>query len=386
MNKRWIGAAVVAGLGALVPLAAAQPQTKGGAAMQVGVRKSDFGQTADGQKVDLYTLSNGRGVTAKVMTYGVAVTQLHVPDAKGQDADVALGFDDIKGYQGADNPYFGAVVGRVANRVAGGKFTLRGKTHTLAVNNGPNALHGGKKGFDKVVWKAEPIPSPAGPAVRFTHRSPDGDEGYPGTLDVEVIVTLTDRNSLQFTYRATTDKATPVNLSHHGYFNLSGHNAGDILGHVVEIEADRYTPVDKTLIPTGELKPVEGTPFDFRKPTQIGARIRQVGGDPVGYDVNYVLYEGTDKTSVPPMAARVRDPKSGRAMDVLTSEPGLQFYTGNFLNGVKGKGGAVYNQYAGFCMEAQHFPDSVHHPNFPSVILEPGQMYQQTTVYRFSAQ
>jgi aldose 1-epimerase len=385
MNKHWIGAAVAAALGALLPLAAAEPQTKGGAAMRAGVQKSEFGQTADGQKVDLYTLANGRGMTAKVMTYGIGVTELHVPDARGQTADVVLGFDDLKGYQGQDNPYFGAVVGRVANRIAGGKFTLGGKTYTLAKNDKENSLHGGKGGFDKKVWKAQPITSPGGPAVRFTYRSPDGEEGYPGNLDVAVIVTLTNRDELQFTYGASTDKATPVNLSHHGYFNLAGHNADSILSHVVEIEADRYTPVDKNLIPTGELKLVDGTPFDFRKPTPVGARIRQVGGDPVGYDVNYVLFEGTDKTMVPPLAARVRDPKSGRVMEVLTTEPGIQFYTGNFLNGVKGKGGAVYQQYAGFCMEAQHFPDSVHQPNFPTTVLQPGETYQQATVYRFTA-
>jgi aldose 1-epimerase len=335
--------------------------------------------------VDLYTLTNGRGLSAKVMTYGVIVTELHVPDARGQSADVVLGFDDLKSYLG-NHPFFGAVAGRVANRIAKGKFTLDGKEYTLATNNGPNALHGGNKGFDKRLWKAEPVAGREGPAVRFTYRSPDGEEGYPGNLDVSVIVSLTNRNELQFDYSATTDKPTPVNLTHHGYFNLAGHNAGDILGHLVEIEADRYTPVDATLIPTGEVKPVEGTPLDFRKPRAIGERIRQLGGDPVGYDHNFVLRVDGDKSSVP-LAAIVRDPKSGRVMEVSTSEPGLQFYTGNFLDGsAKGKGGAVYKQYAGFCMEAQHFPDSVHQPAFPTTILRPGETYQQTTVYRFTAQ
>jgi aldose 1-epimerase len=385
MYQRWTGAAVLAGLGVLLPLGAAEPQTKGGTTMQTGVRKSEFGKTADGAPVDLYTLTNGRGLSAKVMTYGVIVTELHVPDARGQSADVVLGFDDLKSYLG-NHPFFGAVAGRVANRIAKGKFTLDGKEYTLATNNGPNALHGGNKGFDKRLWKAEPVAGREGPAVRFTYRSPDGEEGYPGNLDVSVIVSLTNRNELQFDYSATTDKPTPVNLTHHGYFNLAGHNAGDILGHLVEIEADRYTPVDATLIPTGEVKPVEGTPLDFRKPRAIGERIRQLGGDPVGYDHNFVLRVDGDKSSVP-LAAIVRDPKSGRVMEVSTSEPGLQFYTGNFLDGsAKGKGGAVYKQYAGFCMEAQHFPDSVHQPAFPTTILRPGETYQQTTVYRFTAQ
>jgi aldose 1-epimerase len=382
MTKGWMTAVVLASLGALLPLAAAEPQTKGGTKMQGGVSKADFGQTTDGTKVDVYTLTNGRGLTAKVMTYGAIVTELHAPDARGQSADVVLGFDDLKGYLG-NHPFFGAIAGRYANRIAGGKFTLEGKEYTLAKNNGPNTLHGGNKGFDKRVWKAEPVTG-GGPAVRFTYRSPDGEEGYPGNLDAAIVISLTNDNALKFEYTATTDKPTPVNLTHHGYFNLAGHNAGDILGHLVQIDADRFTPVDATLIPTGELKSVEGTPFDFRKPTAIGDRIRQVGGNPVGYDHNFVLRGGA---SQPAQAATVRDPKSGRVMTVLTSEPGLQFYTGNFLDGTnKGKGGAVYGRHAGFCMEAQHFPDSPNRASFPTTILRPGQTYSQTTVYRFSAQ
>ena len=384
MNKHWIGAAVAAALGALLPLAAAEPQTKGGAAMRAGVQKSEFGQTADGQKVDLYTLTNGRGLTAKVMTYGIAVTELNVPDARGQAADVVLGFDDLKGYLGSDNPNFGAVVGRNASR-GGGQRTPDGRAGAQLVKNGPNSVRGAK-GFGREVWDAEPTWSDLGPGVRFRRRSPDGEGGYPGNLDVSVIVSLTKFNELQFVYTATTDKATPVNLSHRGYVNLAGRGAGDVLGHVVEILADRYAPVDRALVPTGTIRPVAGTPFDFRKPTPIGARIRQAGGNPVGYDVDYALDESTDKDSVPPRAARVRDPKSGRVMDVLTTEPALRFDTGNSLGGVKGKGGAVYRQHAGFCMEAQHFPDSDNYPGFPSVILLPGMTYWQMTVYRFRTQ
>jgi aldose 1-epimerase len=377
MTKRWVGAAVLAGLGAILPGPAAEPPAKGKA--MPGVTKAAFGQTADGTAVDLYTLTNAAGVTLKAMTYGGIVTELHVPDKNGQFADVVLGFDDLKGYLGG-HPYFGALVGRVANRVAKGKFTLDGREYTLAVNNGPNALHGGKVGFDKVVWRAEPLTSDRGPGLRLRHRSPDGDEGYPGTLDVAVEYWLGNDSTWRIEYAATADKATPINLSQHAYFNLAGHGAGPVLGHEMMIAADRYTPVDDTLIPTGELKPVTGTPMDFTTPTPIGARIRQVGGQPVGYDHNYVL-----RPDAAP-AVRVREPTSGRVLEMTTTEPGVQFYTGNFLDGtVTGKGGAVYRQYGGFCLEAQHFPDSVHHPSFPSTILRPGQTYRQTTVYTLTA-
>jgi aldose 1-epimerase len=346
-----------------------------------GVTKAPFG-TADGQPVELYTLKNAKGVTVKVMSYGTIVTELLVPDKEGKPADVALGFDTLEGYLGG-HPYFGATVGRYANRIAKGKFVLDGTEYTLATNNGPNHLHGGKKGFDKVVWKAEVLPSRT-PAVKFSYRSPDGEEGYPGNLDVTCTYTLTNENELRIDFTATTDKPTIVNLAHHGYFNLAGHAAGDILGHELMIAGDHYTATDDTLIPTGEIKPVKGTPFDFTQPTAIGARIAMAGGNPVGYDLNYVLRA----VEPPPFpAARVREPKSGRVMEVLTTEPGIQFYSGNFLDGTnKGKGGAVYQKHAGFCLEAQKFPDSPNKPNFPSAVLRPGQTYKQTTIYKFETQ
>jgi aldose 1-epimerase len=300
-------------------------------------------------------------------------------------ADVALGFDKLHGYLDK-SPFFGCVAGRVANRIARGRFTLDGKDYSLFVNNGPNALHGGKKGFDKKVWTATPESTASGAAtLRLAYRSPDGEEGYPGNLDAKVSYTVT-RDALRIDYEATTDKPTLVNLTNHSYFNLAGQGSGTILDHVVLIEADQYTPVDDTLIPTGELKSVKGTPFDFTTPTAIGARIKEVGGKPVGYDHNYVLRQPRGDAAHPALAVRVRDPKSGRVMEMLTTEPGVQFYTGNFLDGtVTGKGGATYPQYGGFCLEAQHFPDSIHHPNFPPVVLRPGQTYRQTTVYKFSA-
>jgi aldose 1-epimerase len=346
-----------------------------------GVHKMPFGKTADGIPVDLYVLTNDKGMTAKVMTYGAIITELDVPDRQGKPGDVVLGFDNLQGYLGG-HPFFGAVVGRVANRIAKGKFELDGHTYTLAVNNGPNALHGGKKGFDKAVWKAEPVQHGDTVGVKLTHRSPDGDEGYPGNLDVTLTYTLTPDNALRIDYQATTDKATPVNLSNHTYFNLGGAAGGNILGEEMLIDADRYTPVDETLIPTGEIKPVKGTPMDFTTPHAIGSRLNQLKGDPVGYDHNYVL-RGDGKSLH--LAARVYDPKSGRVMEMSTTEPGVQFYTGNFLDGtITGRGGVTYQKHQGFCLEAQHFPDSVHHPNFPPVILRPGQTYRQTTVYKFS--
>ena len=358
-------------------------QTVTGTAREIGrIQEVNFGQTKDRKAVELYVLTNAGGMTAKVMTYGAILTELHVPDRAGKRADVVLGFDDLKGYL-AGHPYFGATVGRVANRIAKGGFTLHGREYRLAVNNGPNALHGGRKGFDKVVWKAEPMHKKDAVAVKFTYRSPDGEEGYPGNLTASVTYTLTDQNELRLDYTATTDKATPVNLSNHSYFNLAGARSGEtILGHELMLAADRYTPVDDTLIPTGEIKPVRGTPLDFTRPTAIGARIGQLK-QTGGYDHNFVLNSGGKALA---LAARVREPKSGRVMEMSTTEPGVQFYTGNFLDGkTKGKGGVAYPKHYGFCLEAQHFPDSVHHANFPSVILEPGKSYTQTTVYKFSA-
>jgi aldose 1-epimerase len=340
----------------------------------------DFGKTSEGTPVELYTLSNGK-ITAKVMTYGAILTELLVPDRNGKLGDVVLGFDSLEGYL-AGHPFFGATVGRVANRVAGGAFSLDGKDYKLAVNNGPNSLHGGLKGFDKVVWKAEDVSGPAGPAVKFTYRSRDGEEGYPGNLDVAVTYTVTSQNEVKIDYKATTDKATPVVLTNHSYFNLAGPASGTILDHELKLVAKNYTPGDETMIPTGSIAPVKGTPLDFTTSTPIGARIDQIKGDPGGYDNNFVL----DVEAKPPgIAATVYDPKTGRVMEVITSEPGLQFYTGNFLDGkTKGKGGVVYKKNQALCLEAQHFPDSVNHPNFPSCILRPGQTYTQTTIYKFS--
>ncbi len=330
--------------------------------------------------MDIYTLTNRHGMVAKITTYGATLTELLVPGKAGV-TNVVLGYDRLEPYL-AGTPYFGATVGRVGNRIAKGRFTLNGKTYTLATNNGPNHLHGGNKGFDKVVWKAEPAQSPAGPSLKFTYRSPDGEEGYPGTLDVAVVYTLTDANEVRIDYTATTDKATPINLTNHSYFNLAGDGAGDILGHELMINADQFTPVDATLIPSGELKSVKDTVFDFTTPAAIGARIAKVPIEPpVGYDHNFVLRGGGGTLT---LAARVVEPKSGRTMEVLTTEPGLQFYSGNFLDGsLKNRAGVPYQKHAAFCLETQHFPDSVNHPNFPSTVLDPGKTYKTTTVYRF---
>jgi aldose 1-epimerase len=368
----------IAGLWAAAATEPAGPIGKKGVA---SVQKLPFGKTPDGTPVDLYVLDNGRGMTAKIMTYGGIITELDVPDRDGKPANVVLGFDDLQGYV-KGHPYFGAIVGRVANRIAKAKFTLDGKEYTLAANNGVNHLHGGKKGFDKVVWTAEPVQKAGVVGVQLTYRSPDGEEGYPGNLTTTVIYKLTDRNELRIDYTATTDKATPVNLSNHTYFNLAGAKAGNILGHELTLAADLYTPVDDTLIPTGKIEAVRGTPLDFTKPARIGARIDQLKGDPRGYDHNFVLR--AEVKGLHP-AATVYEPKTGRVLEMLTTEPGVQFYTGNFLDGtVTGSGGVVYRQHQAFCLEAQHFPDAVHHADFPSVILRPGQTYTQTTVYKLS--
>ena len=355
--------------------------------MKAGLQVSDFGKTADGAAVELYTLTNVHGLKAKIMTYGGIITELDVPDRDGKLADVVLGFDDLKGYL-AGHPYFGALVGRVANRIAKGRFTIDGKEYKLAINNGPNSLHGGEKGFDKVVWKASPGESKDGPILKLTYVSKDGEEGYPGNMTVTVTYTLTNDDALRIDYTATTDKKTPINLTNHSYFNLAGPASGDILGHEIMIAADKYTPVDDTMIPTGDLKTVKGTPFDLTAPTKIGAHIDELKGDekksdPGGYDINYAL-RGGEKG--PLLAARVHEPKSGRTMEVYTTEPGLQFYTGNFLDGKQtGKSGVEYKKRQAFCLEADHYPDSVNHPDFPSTILEPGKTYTQTTMYKFSA-
>jgi aldose 1-epimerase len=369
-------------LGGVVALSPEDAQAQRGGKERASVQKQAFGKTPDGAEVDLYTLTNTSGMTAKIMTYGAILTELDVPDRNGKSEDVTLGFDDLKDYL-AGHPFFGATVGRVANRVAKGRFTLDGKEFKLATNNGPNSLHGGLKGFDKVVWKAEPRTAADGAAVKFEYVSKDGEEGYPGNLTATVTYTLTNENELRLDYTATTDRATPVNLTNHTYFNLAGAKSGDILGHELMLAADKYTPADDTLIPTGEIKPVKDTPLDFTTPRRIGDRINQLKGDPVGYDHNFVLNGEGKKLA---LAARVRDPRSDRVMEMYTTEPGVQFYTGNFLDGKQtGRGGVVYKKHAGFCLEAQHFPDSVNHPNFPSMILKPGETYKQTTIYKFSA-
>jgi len=345
--------------------------------------RAPFGHV-DGKDVYLYTLHNDRGMEVRAMSYGAIIVSLRVPDRAGEIGDVVLGFDALDGYL-AGHPYFGAVVGRYGNRIAKGRFTLDGKTYELATNNGVNHLHGGVKGFDKSVWEAEPFDRNGQSGVVFTHTSPDGDEGYPGTLKATVTYTLTPANELIFNYAATTDKATPINLTQHSYFNLAGAGTGDILEHRLTLDADRFTPVNAALIPTGQLAPVEGTPFDFRKPAAIGARIN---ADDVqlkygkGYDHNFVV-NGTPGQLR--HAARVEDPKSGRALDVSTTEPGVQFYTSNTLN-VKqpGKSGQHYQQHSAFCLETQHFPDSPNHPDFPSTILRSGERYQSKTVFAFS--
>jgi len=348
------------------------------------MRKTAFGKTADGQQVDLYTLSNDRGMEAAITNYGGIVVSLKAPAHDGSFADVVLGFDSLDGYL-KEHPYFGAIIGRYGNRIAKGRFKLNGVEYKLATNNGENHLHGGIKGFDKVVWAARDVSTPQAAALELKYTSKDGEEGYPGNLDVTVIYTLTEDNELKIDYSATTDKDTVVNLTNHSYFNLAGEGNGDILGHEMMINAAAFTPVDAGLIPTGEIKKVEGTPFDFRKPAAIGARIN--ADDPQirygkGYDHNFVLDR---KGGGLELAARVVERKSGRILEVLTTEPGIQFYSGNFLDGsVKGKGGKAYQHRYGFCLETQHFPDSPNKPNFPSTVLKPGGKYQTTTVYRFS--
>jgi aldose 1-epimerase len=351
------------------------------AQQSMSIKKEAFGTTKEGTEVQLYTLSNEKGMQVKITNYGATVTSLLTPDKNGKAGDVVLGFDSLAGYQSdaylKSGPYFGATIGRYGNRIAKGKFTLDGKEYTLATNNGPNHLHGGKVGFDKVVWTAEEAGSNA---LKFTYVSKDGEEGYPGTLTTTVTYTLTDNNELRIDYQATTDKATPINLTNHSYFNLAAGQAEDARQHVVTINADRYTVVDQALIPTGELRPVAGTVMDFTKPTAIGARIAQVEGG--GYDHNYVI-TGADGSMK--LAATVLEPVSGRVMEVHTTEPGIQFYSGNFLDGsLTGKGNTVYKKHYGFCLETQHFPDSPNQPSFPSTILSPGETYKTSTIYKFA--
>jgi aldose 1-epimerase len=347
---------------------------------------TDWGRTADGTAVELYTLTNAGGASVTIATWGATVVSITVPDRAGRPGDVLLGFDTLAPYL-QPHPFFGSVVGRYGNRIGNARFTLDGQTYTLAKNNGEHSLHGGRRGFDKHVWKARTVPSAGGQALELVHVSPDGDEGYPGTLTATVVYTWTNDNALRIDYTARTDKPTVVNLTNHAYFNLSAGAAPSILDHRLELAADRFTPVDEGLIPTGELRPVEGTPFDFRTPRRIGDGIdaddQQIrfGG---GYDHNFVL---NGQMGTLRRAAHVTDPASGRTMEVLTTEPGVQFYTGNFLDGtITGKGGRIYARRSGFCLETQHFPDSPNKPDFPSVVLRPGETYRTTTVYTFGVE
>ena len=345
------------------------------------MQKKSFGKTEDGQPVDLYILTNKNGMESAITNYGGTVVSLIVPDRNGKREDVVLGYDNLAGYA-TGKAYIGATVGRYANRIAHATFTLDSTTYTLAKNDGDNHLHGG---FNKRVWTAKDVSSSAGQALELTYLSKDGEEGFPGTLPVKVVYTLTDQNELKIDYSATTDKDTILNLTNHAYFNLAGQGNGDILQQQIMIRADKFTPIDATSIPTGELRSVKGTPFDFTNSIAIGVRIDQddqqlkLGR---GYDHNWMLNNGTPGSLF--LAAQAYDPHSGRVLEVLTTEPGIQLYTGNFLDGIHGKDGKVYNRRYAFCLETQHFPDSPNHPNFPSAELKPGQHFQSTTVYKFS--
>jgi aldose 1-epimerase len=348
------------------------------------MKKQNWGKGPNGEEVDLYTLRNSKGIEASITTYGGRLVTLKTPDRDGKFADIVLGFDDLPQYL-ANNPFFGALAGRYANRIANGEFQLDGHTYHLAKNNGPNTLHGGLVGFDKKVWQAEDVSASNGHSLRLKYVSKDGEENFPGTLTTTVTYTLSDNDDLTIDYKATTDKKTVLNLTNHSYFDLAGAGAGEIIDHVVTINADKFTPVNANLIPTGDLKTVDGTPFDFRTATRVGARINdkdqqlQYGQ---GYDHNFVVNRSGNG---PSLAARVVDPKSGRAMEVLTTQPGVQFYTGNHLsNGIKGKGGATYGYRYGLCFETQHFPNSPNQPNFPSTELAPGQQFHEITVFKFS--
>lgn len=349
------------------------------------VKVSDFGKTANGKDVQAFTITNKNGVVVKVLSRGATLAEWHVPDKNGKMDDVVFGFDNVAGYESKGNGYFGATVGRVANRIAGGKFTLDGKEYKLEKNDKTNTLHGGgKHSLDKVIWSGQPFERGRGQGVSFKYVSPDKEEGFPGKLTIRVTYTLTDDNELRIDYEAMTNKDTPVNLTNHAYFNLSGAGSPTISDHELMIAADRYTPVDETLIPTGEIVPVEGTPLDFREFHKIGERVDQLNDKPgKGYDHNFAL-NNTKGTLA--LAAKVRDPKSGRVLSVFTTEPGLQFYGGNFLDGVKGKGGKAYNYRSALCLETQHFPNSVNEPKFSSIILKPGKTYKHTCVYQITTE
>lgn len=350
----------------------------------MALRLLPFGQLPDGRAVELFALTNAHAVEVRMMTYGAIVTAIRTPDRAGRLDDIVLGFDSLAGYL-EKSPYFGAIVGRYANRIANGQFTLDGVTYHLPRNNGPNTLHGGIRGFDKVLWTGEPFENDSGTGVTLRYTSPDGEEGFPGTVSARVTYTLTPRDELVVDYEATSDKATPINLSQHSYWNLHGASGGSILDHDLTLNAGAFTPVDSTLIPTGELRSVQGTPFDFRHATPIGARIEQEDTQlrfGRGYDHNWVIDRGGSTRLV--HAAQLADPTSGRTLDISTTEPGVQFYTGNFLDGsINGKGRRAYAPHTGLCLETQHFPDSPNHPTFPSTILRPGATYRSRTVFSF---
>ncbi|HVV01313.1 MAG TPA: aldose epimerase family protein [Verrucomicrobiae bacterium] len=380
MSYEWIS--VIAGSLSAACLLGCTAMKHGSSAGEI--RREPFGQTADGTPVYLFTLRNPHGIEAKISNYGGILVSLKTPDRHGNLGDIVLGFDNLNDYI-KSSPYFGALIGRYGNRIAKGKFTLDGKEYSLPINNGPNSLHGGLKGFDKVVWEPKVLATPDGPGLELHYVSKDGEQGYPGAMDVTAVYRLGDDNTLHLEFTATTDKDTIVNLTQHSYFNLAGH--GTILNHIVMINADKFTPVDSTLIPTGELRPVAGTPFDFRQPTAIGARINENNEQlkfANGYDQNFVISKPMGKLG---LDARVYEPTTGRVLEILSTEPGLQFYSGNFLDGtLTGKGGWVYQFRDAFCMEPQHYPDSPNHPNFPSTELKPGQTYRNTIIYKFSTQ
>lgn len=376
------------GMGLLLALTLTGVRSWGAPAAKSSVKVQPFGAIASGEKTDLYVLTNNRGMTVAITNYGATVVSIKVPDRAGKFADVVLGFDTAKEYE-EGTAHIGGTIGRYANRIAHGSFTLAGKTYTLPKNNGENTLHGGMSGFDKKIWTAKEVPSKEGVAVEFTYVSPDGEEGFPGTMTATVLFTLLNaKNELRIDYSASTDKPTVVNLTNHSYFNLAGQGNGDILSQTLQLNASKFTPIDSGLIPTGELRNVKNTPFDFTRPVPIGARIN--GEDEQlklgrGYDHNWVLDRKTGFSGIE-LAAIARDPKSGRELEVLTTEPGIQFYTGNFLDGTAhGKGGKVYEQRFAFCLETQHFPDSPNHAGFPTTTLFPSKPFHSTTILRFSA-
>lgn len=386
---RFLAAAACAAAASVLPSCGSMHTMIDRSPAEMPVRTAPFGTTKDGAAATLFTLENAHGLVARVTDFGATLVEMHVPDAAGNLADVVQGFDDVSGYdakgsRGSGNQYFGCTAGRVANRIALGRFSLDGKQYQLATNNPPNHLHGGEVGFGQRLWIAEPLAGRDGQAVRFTYVSPAGEEGYPGTLTARVTYTLTDHDELRLDYEATADAATPVNLTNHSYFNLAGHGNGTILDHLLRIDADHVTAVDDTLIPTGVLAPVIGTPLDFLRTARIGLRIDELRPTAtLGYDHNFVLNEPNGRLA---FACRLEDPQSGRVLEILTTEPGLQFYSGNFLFGQKGKDGATYELNGALCLETQHFPDSVHHAEFPDTILRPGEKYRQTTVHRFFAE